>query len=74
MYLSVLTRPDISYCISYLSQFNKCNNETHWKHAKRVLKYLSSTKLYGLMYVTNDSDILGFVDADWASDTVCCIT
>lgn len=70
MYLSVLTRPDISYCISYLSQFNNCNNETHWKHAKRVLKYLSSTKLYGLMYVKNDSDILGFVDADWASDAI----
>lgn len=70
MYLSILTRPDISFCVSYLSQFNNCNSEIHWKHAKRVLKYLSYTKSFGLMYVKNDSDIVGFVDADWASDTV----
>lgn len=70
MYLSVLTRPDSSYCVSYLSQFNNCNSETHWKHAKRVLKYLSYTKSFGLMYVKDNSDITGFVDADWASDVV----
>lgn len=70
MYLSVLTRPDISYCVSYLSQFNNCNTETHWKHAKRVLKYLSYTKSFGLMYVKNNLDMFGFVDADWASDVV----
>lgn len=68
MYLSVLTRPDISYCISYLSQFNNCNTETHWKHAKRVLRYLSGTKYYGLLYVKNNLDIAGYADADWASD------
>lgn len=34
MYLSVLTRRYISYCVSYLSQFNNCNSETHWKQAK----------------------------------------
>lgn len=70
MYLSVLTRPDISYCISYLSQFNNCNTETHWKHAKRVLKYLSCTKSFGLKYVKNNLDLIGFADADWASDNL----
>lgn len=35
MYLAVLTRPDISFCISYLSQFNNCFDESHWKCAKR---------------------------------------
>lgn len=29
MYLSVLTRPDISYYVSNLSQFNDCDTETH---------------------------------------------
>lgn len=28
MYLSVMTRPDILYCISYLSQFNNCHDKT----------------------------------------------
>ncbi|KAJ8709817.1 hypothetical protein PYW08_000038 [Mythimna loreyi] len=70
MYLSVLTRPDISYCVSYLSQFNNSYREIHWKHAKRVLKYLSHTKCFGLLYVKNNADIVGYVDADWASDTI----
>lgn len=70
MYLSILTRPDISYCISYLSQFNNYNTETHYKHAKRVLKYLYSTKSFGLKYVKNNSDLMGYADADWASDNL----
>lgn len=70
MYLSVLTRPDISYSISFLSQFNNCFNKVHWQHAKRVLKYLKATKSYRLTYTKDDLDIVGYVDADWASNTV----
>lgn len=36
MYLAVLTRPDISFCVSYLSQFNNCFDKSHWNSAKRV--------------------------------------
>lgn len=69
MYLAVLTRPDISYSVSFLSQFNNSYNETHWKHAKRVLKYLKCTKNYGLIFSKdNNCTIEGFVDADWGSD------
>lgn len=67
MYLSVLTRPDIAYSVSFLSQYNNCNNETHWKHLKRLLKYLQKTKSYGLVYRKDDCYLHGFVDADWAS-------
>ncbi|CAK1581238.1 unnamed protein product [Parnassius mnemosyne] len=70
MYLSVLTRPDISYSVSYLSQFNNCNSETHWKHARIVLRYLSATRDFGLVYVKNNLDLIGFVDADWGSNSV----
>lgn len=48
MYLSVLTRPDISYAVNYLSQFDKCHIETHLKHAKRILRYLKGTRNFGL--------------------------
>lgn len=39
MYLAVLTRPDLSYSLSYLSQFNNCYNEAHFNYAKQILKY-----------------------------------
>lgn len=70
MYLAILTRPDLSYCLSYLSQFNNCYNETHFNYAKRVLKYLQKTKHYCLIYKKNNLEMTGFVDSDWASDSM----
>lgn len=68
MYLAVLTRPDIAYSVSFLSQFNNKYTQSHWQCAKRVLKYLQSTKDYGLIFKKSDIDLTGFVDADWAGD------
>lgn len=68
MYLAVLTRPDIAYSVNYLSQFNNSYDEKHWKHAKRVLKYLKGTKNLGLVFSKDESYIKGYVDADWGSD------
>ncbi|CAH2102590.1 unnamed protein product [Euphydryas editha] len=51
MYLSVCTRPDISYALSQLSQFNTAFTKDHWLAAKRILRYLSGTTDYGLVYV-----------------------
>jgi hypothetical protein len=70
MYLSVLTRADIAYSVSYLSQYNNSHNGSHWKHLKRLLKYLQKTKSYGLVYRKDNCCLHGFVDADWASCTV----
>lgn len=72
MYLSVCTRPDISYAISYLSQFNKNPTNEMWQQAKRVLRYLKGTKEKGLLYKKSEnSDVIvftGFIDADWAGN------
>lgn len=70
MYLAVLTRPDISFSVSYLSQFNNCFSEVHWTHAKRILKYLQKTKSYGLVYTRDNNNLEGFVDADWGSNSI----
>lgn len=67
MYLSVCTRPDIAYTVSYLSQFNCCYNEIHWKSAKRVLRYLKGTSKVGLCFKRANGDLTGFADADWAN-------
>lgn len=69
MYLAVLTRPDIAFSVSYLSQYNSCYSESHWKCAKRVLRYLQGTKNLGLKFEKEgtSSYLEGFVDADWAT-------
>lgn len=69
MYLVVLTRPDIAYAVSYLSQFNNCNTEEQWVYAKRILRYLKRTKDLGLKYSKSKNvNIEGYVDADWSND------
>ena len=70
MYLSVLTRPDISYSLSYLSQFNNNYDKRHWDCAKRILRYLKRTADYSLKYSKNEHELQGFVDSDWGSDSV----
>lgn len=42
-YLAQETRPDISFSVNYLSQFNNCYRREHWNAAKRVLTYWKGT-------------------------------
>lgn len=70
MYLAVLTRPDIAYSVSYLSQFNNSYSDVHFTYVKRVLRYLYKTKNYCLKYSQGTADLVGYVDADWASDAL----
>lgn len=70
MYLAVLTRPDIAYSVSYLSQFNNSYSHVHFNYAKRILRYLYKTKDYYLKYSQGKADLTGYVDADWASDAI----
>lgn len=69
-YLSSCTRPDITHTISYLSKFNNSHCEEHWFAAKRVLSYLKGTMDYCLTYIKSNLEITGYVDADFASDTL----
>lgn len=68
MYLAVLTRPDIAYSVSFLSQYNNCYSQFHWKCAKRVLRYLKGTKSYVLKFSENNQKLERFADADWGSN------
>lgn len=45
IYLSFMTRPDISHCISYLSQFNNCHDKTNFQALMRNLRYLQKPKI-----------------------------
>lgn len=69
MYLCVCTRPDIAYSCSQLCQFNNCFDLSHWLAAKRILRYLSGTINYGLVFTKhNNWNLNAFADADWAND------
>ena len=72
LYISSGTRLDVSYSVNYLSSFQNCYDETHYKYALRILKYLYLTKDLKLSYKKNDrADVLEcYVDADWAGDCV----
>lgn len=70
MYLSLTTRPHITYSVSYLSRFlDKPTLET-WNAGKRILRYLQETKNIGLIYnkVNIESLLTAYSDSDWASD------
>ncbi|XP_068994260.1 uncharacterized protein [Neodiprion pinetum] len=69
LYLSQITRQDISYAIYTLSAYNNIATKIHWQAVKRVFRYLQGTKELGLEYnKEGNNEIFGYCDADWAND------
>lgn len=69
LYLSQSTRPDIAYIVNQLSRYNNRATTQHWIAAKRVLRYLKGTINTKLTFKKNNNNIIGYCDADWATDT-----
>jgi hypothetical protein len=68
MYLSGCTRPDISVAVLKLSQHLESPTLHHWNAAIRVVRYLKTTRDYGLHYDgTSNSELIAYSDADWGS-------
>lgn len=67
-YLS-LTRPDIAFSVSKLSQFMHRLTSTHWTTVKRLLRYLVGTSHHGLFfYKASPLRLYAYSDAGWASN------
>jgi len=67
MYTSVTTHPDITFVVLTLSQFLENPGEAHWEVVKQVFHYLLGTCDVALMYGGEWHDLLGFTNADGAS-------
>ncbi|KAG3192199.1 hypothetical protein PC128_g10617 [Phytophthora cactorum] len=70
LYIATCTRPDVAYIVTQLSRFLDNPGQQHWKAAIRVLRYLKSTKEYGIIYDANNGKVKleAFTDADWGSN------
>lgn len=66
-YLANATRPDIANAVSKLSQKVKNPENSDWKSAKRVLRYLKGTSQYSLVYKRTGECVQGYSDADWGN-------
>ena len=63
-YLTI-TRPDISFVVSVLSQFMKDPRLPHWEAVIRIVRYLKAYPGRGLLYKTNGHlQVEAYTDAD----------
>ncbi|KAJ3503727.1 hypothetical protein NLJ89_g8305 [Agrocybe chaxingu] len=67
MYAAIGTRPDIAFAVSTLSQFLENPGHVHWEAVKRIFRYLSGTKDWGLTFGGGKDGLEGYTDADGAS-------
>jgi Reverse transcriptase (RNA-dependent DNA polymerase)/Integrase core domain/gag-polypeptide of LTR copia-type/GAG-pre-integrase domain len=66
IYLTV-TRPDITFAVSTVSQFMHAPRTCHMEAINRILRYLKGTPGQGILMKQNATDtVVGFSDADWA--------
>jgi hypothetical protein len=74
MWGQLTTRPDLSFCVFLLAQFQANPGIDHWNVLMHVIGYIKNTIDYGLTYSHNsDLSPIAFVDADYRGcrDTQC---
>eukprot|EP00253_Pinus_taeda_P029013 PITA_29013 len=63
------TRPDLSFAVGLVARFMQNPRESHWKAAKRILRYVRGKVQFGIHYSAKAAPLLvGFTDSDWAGD------
>jgi transposase InsO family protein len=67
MYAAMGTRPDIAFATSTVAQFSDNPGWAHWEAVKRIFRYLLGTKTWELKYGGDKRGLVGYVDADGAS-------
>lgn len=67
-WLSVSTRPDVSFAVNRLSQFNQFPTDEHWKAACDVLLYLKHFPDLTITLGGPDLTLTGHSNSDWAEN------
>ena len=68
-YLSVVSRPDLCFVVSSLSQVLKNLSQERWLSAKKVLRYLKGPLDLGLSFKSSkELKLVGFCDSDRGGD------
>jgi hypothetical protein len=70
LYLSTWTRPDIAFAVNKLTRCIQSPTMRDWGDAQRVLQYLAGSHDKGLVYTRGGGDLVGYCDADFATDVV----
>lgn len=74
LYLSVCTRPDISFAVNALARNVHAPTLRHLGYVKRILRYLAGTRNLGVLYPSGKGgastyyNIKAYADSDWAGD------
>jgi hypothetical protein len=68
LYLASVTRSDILFDVSKLSQFTSNSGDDHWHELERVKHYLVGTMDYRIHYFGYPAVLEGYRDANWISD------
>lgn len=68
LYLATISRPDISFAVSYLSRFCTKPMHNHWLMIKRIFQYLNGTINFGI-YFDGCADLVAYTDSDYGGDT-----
>jgi hypothetical protein len=68
-YLTI-TRPDISYAISVVSQFLEAPRISHWEAVTQIIRYVKRQPGLRILYKPNGHlRVEGFTDANWAGSS-----
>jgi hypothetical protein len=70
IYLTI-TRPDITYAVSLVSQFMHAPTVFHLSLVKRIMRYLKGSAGRGIVMTNNGhTQITGYSDSDWAGNAL----
>ncbi|CAM8987567.1 unnamed protein product [Rhodiola kirilowii] len=70
MYAMVCTRPDIAHVVGVVSRFMGNPGKKHWEAVNWILRYLKGTTEYALCFEGKKVELVGYVDADLASNDI----
>ncbi|PHH75642.1 hypothetical protein CDD82_4364 [Ophiocordyceps australis] len=68
LYAAIITRPDIAYAASKLSQFLQNPSQYHIKCSKGVISYLNASKRLGIRFCGNTHEATYMTDASFGDN------